>query len=39
MINAAGEWNKYNKELNDNDINIIKLSNSKIIDNRIIQVF
>lgn len=33
VINAAGEWNKYNKELNDNDINIIKLSNSKIIDN------
>ena len=33
LINAAGEWNKYNKELNDNDINIIKLSNSKIIDN------
>ena len=33
IINAAGEWNKYNKELNDNDINIIKLSNSKIIDN------
>ena len=29
VINAAGEWNKYNKELNDNDINIIKLSNSK----------
>ena len=33
IINAAGEWNKYNKELNDNGINIIKLSNSKIIDN------
>jgi len=33
VINAAGEWNKYNKELNDNGINIIKLSNSKIIDN------
>ena len=33
VINAAGEWNKYKKELNDNGINIIKLSNSKIIDN------
>tara|TARA_E500000178_G_scaffold332515_1_gene366401 strand:- start:1351 stop:2502 length:1152 start_codon:yes stop_codon:yes gene_type:complete len=33
VINAAGEWNKFNKELNDNGINIIKLSNSKIIDN------
>ena len=33
IINAAGEWNKYNKELNENGINIIKLSNSKIIDN------
>ena len=33
IINAAGEWNKYTKELNDNGINIIQLSNSKIIDN------
>jgi len=33
VINAAGEWNKFNKELNDNGINIIKLSDSRIIDN------
>ena len=33
IINAAGEWNKYKKELNENSINIIKLTDSKIIDN------
>ena len=33
IINAAGEWNKYNKVLIDDGINIIKLSNSRIIDN------
>ena len=33
IINAAGEWNKYNKELNDDGINIIKLTKSNIIDN------
>ena len=33
IINAAGEWNKYKKELNENNINIIKLTDSKIIDN------
>lgn len=33
VINAAGEWNKYKKELNENSINIIKLTDSKIIDN------
>ena len=33
VINAAGEWNKYKKELNEKSINIIKLTDSKIIDN------
>ena len=33
IINAAGEWNEYKKELNENGINVIKLTDSKIIDN------
>tara|TARA_E500000178_G_C17038979_1_gene765438 strand:+ start:34468 stop:35616 length:1149 start_codon:yes stop_codon:yes gene_type:complete len=33
IINAAGEWNKYKKELDEDGINIIKLTESKIIDN------
>tara|TARA_E500000178_G_scaffold205142_1_gene202762 strand:+ start:17727 stop:18878 length:1152 start_codon:yes stop_codon:yes gene_type:complete len=33
IINAAGEWNKYYKELNECGVNIIELTKSKIIDN------
>ena len=33
IINAAGEWNKYKKELSEDGVRVIKLTNSKIIDN------
>ena len=33
IINAAGEWNRYKKELEEDGINIIKLTKSKILDN------
>ena len=33
IINAAGEWNKYKKELSEDGVRVIKLANSKIIDN------
>lgn len=33
LINAAGEWNRYKQTLNEHGVNIIKLTDSNIIDN------
>ena len=39
IINVAGEWNVFKKELEDKEINLIELTSSNIINNKKYKVF